>query len=170
MMDERGPYSPPRAELVSRDPAPMRGEPAPVGHRFIANLIDNGLSSGGALLLAVLVSLVALLLQAVFWPDRGGEELAWSAFLAVALSGMVLGPLILGVIEVTTGRSPGKRLLKLKVVDARGGELSRGKLLARYVVKLLVIQFFWPAALMVLARDRRAPWDHAVGSQVVRQA
>jgi hypothetical protein len=43
-------------------------------------------------------------------------------------------------------------------------------MLMRYIVKLLVIQVFWPAALLVLAKDRRAPWDHAVGSQVIRRA
>jgi uncharacterized RDD family membrane protein YckC len=169
-MDERDPYSPPKAELAPQAVAPMLGEPAPAGHRFIANLVDNGLSSGAVLLLAALLTLVALLLRAVLGLDERMEELALSVFLVVALPGMVLGPLIVGLIEVLTGLSPGKRLLRLAIVDLQGGELSRGRMLMRYIVKLLVIQVFWPAGLLVLAKDRRAPWDHAVGSQVIRRA
>jgi uncharacterized RDD family membrane protein YckC len=90
---------------VPAPPAPLPGVPAEVGNRLVARLVDG---------LVIGLVAVPLLLTGVL--PAGG-----SGAILVGLSGYVYGVVFDG-----TGGTPGKRLLRMAVVDTRGGAPGLG--------------------------------------------
>jgi uncharacterized RDD family membrane protein YckC len=115
------------------------GSIAPVGRRIAAVLIDW-----------FLCSLIAYGLIA-----QGNAIAAnrWAYVVFVALSVLTLG---------TIGMTPGKRLLRLRVVRLDGSRLGFGGVLLRTLLLLLAI----PA--VIWDRDTRGLHDKAVGAVQVR--
>jgi uncharacterized RDD family membrane protein YckC len=137
-------------------------ETANLGSRFVAQLIDL------AALLAMLVGLVAvaLALQALTHDSTiptlllliGGFAVFWGYFMVSE--------------AVWSGQTPGKRVLRLRVVDLRGGPVAVSQSLIRNLVRIVD---FLPAyylvgaiAIFVTRRNQRLG-DLAAGTVVVRE-
>lgn len=115
------------------------GSIAPIGRRVGALLIDWGL--------CLLVSYALL---------SGGTAQAtgnWALVVFFAVSVVTVG---------TAGCTPGKLLLKLRVISERGGRLSLPRVVLRSVLLLIVI----PA--VVWDRDTRGLHDRLSGSVQIR--
>lgn len=115
------------------------GSVAPLGRRFAALFID------WSLCMLIAYGLIA----------RGDQQAAGNWALGVFL--------VLSVLTVTTvGSTPGKRILRLRVLAEDGGRLGSGRVIVRSVLLLLVI----PA--LVWDRDGRGLHDRLSGAVQVR--
>ncbi|MFD6424807.1 RDD family protein [Streptomyces sp. NPDC060198] len=115
------------------------GSVAPLGRRFGAIFID------WALCFLIAYGLIA-----------GGDQQAagnWALLVFLVLSFLTVG---------TLGFTPGKRLLRLRLVSEGGGRLGMGRVLVRTVLLLLVI----PA--LIWDRDGRGLHDRLSRSVQVR--
>ncbi|HEY9438099.1 MAG TPA: RDD family protein [Streptomyces sp.] len=115
------------------------GSVAPLGRRFGAVFID------WSMCLLIAYGLIA----------RGDQQAAgnWALLVFLVLSVLTVG---------TVGCTPGKRLLRLRVVAEDGGRLGTGRVIVRSVLLLLVI----PA--LVWDRDGRGLHDRLSGAVQVR--
>lgn len=115
------------------------GSVAPLGRRFAALFID------WSLCMLIAYGLIA----------RGDQQAAGNWALGVFL--------VLSVLTVTTvGSTPGKRILRLRVLAEDGGRLGSGRVIVRSVLLLLVI----PA--LVWDRDGRGLHDRLSRAVQVR--
>jgi len=136
--------------------APMGAQYASVGKRILAHIIDAIFVSLGALPGGVLM-FVGILLAASTADSRGrvsdsaGAGAVGIMFLAYAL--MFLGCVALWLYNCyllgRDGATLGKRLMKIKVLDAQGLPLGFGKALLREIVKQALggfcfILLLWP--------------------------
>ncbi|MGW0858916.1 RDD family protein [Streptomyces sp. NPDC002690] len=115
------------------------GSVAPLGRRFGAIFVD------WALCFLIAYGLIA-----------GGDQQAagnWALLVFLVLSFLTVG---------TLGFTPGKRLLRLRLVSEGGGRLGMGRVLVRTVLLLLVI----PA--LIWDRDGRGLHDRLSRSVQVR--
>jgi uncharacterized RDD family membrane protein YckC len=137
----------------------IRLEPAGVASRFLAILIDSAIVSGitgvfyaciGPFLPAGVAAAIALTVNfALTW--------GWHVFFEVRKQ----------------GRSPGKRILKIRVIDARGLPVSLYQSLVRNITRVLDFApaFYGIAALVSLSSaSRRRLGDIIADTLVVRDA
>lgn len=188
------------------DGAPNVGMPtaAGLGRRIGARLIDGVV----AIVLALVVGFLLVIATFTFGSDLGIDDDTLSALgsivLLFALLVVFLGPflaagfvaVVSGLFGKGTGATPGRRLFKLRVVDADDGQPSRGRAalhgLLGHLPTLLLVLGLLPvvfdggaiailavigAALLVadvlspfLRKDDRALHDVLAGVTVVRRA
>ena len=124
--------------------------PADLWRRLFAALIDLAPPAG----IAMLVFGMAPTELTRHWPPQQ-EGLTWSQMLP---AGVVIGLYIVhtAVSEAATGRTLGKRLLGLRVVDARGRTPSPSRALVRGVLKALdlVVWMFLIVAVITPSHQR----------------
>lgn len=145
--------------ITTPEHVPIRLEPAGAGSRFLAVLIDSLLitaisSAAGFLLLIVLPAgvAVALLITINFLLTWG-----WHVFFETKKQ----------------GRTPGKRALRLRVIDARGLPVSLYQSLVRNIVRALdsAPAFYGIGAIAVLlSPTRRRLGDMVADTLVIREA
>ncbi|HET7437805.1 MAG TPA: RDD family protein [Thermoanaerobaculia bacterium] len=137
----------------------IRLEPAGAGSRFLAILIDSVLTNGVTSLLFTLL---------IFWLPRG-----------VAMAIVVTANFVLTIgwhlyFETKRqGRTPGKRALRIRVVDARGLPVSLYQSLARNMVRVLDFApaFYGIAAISTMVSPlRRRLGDVVADTLVIRDA
>lgn len=130
---------------------------AGLGSRFTAVLID-------LLIKAAIIGLVAIGLIAT-----GTGELALAIFATVAFLVIWLYDVLFEVLAA--GRTPGKRVMKLRVVSSQGQPIGlRASLvrnLLRFVDGPLSAYLAGPVSILVSANNQRLG-DHAAGSLVLR--
>ena len=171
-------------ELVTPEGIPVRFTLARASERAGALLID----------LLLMVTALALLTSAVRIAVRGEPEGTWLTAVTVVL-GFVLSQGYFAAFELRWhGATPGKRAFGLRVIDARGGQLELGAVLARNLIRelelwmplrfLLARELLWPdapgwagvaagawtvalLALPLLNRDRLRVGDMIAGTLVV---
>lgn len=169
-----------RQELITPEGVPLAFPQAGAGDRLVAFFIDAALIVGTLLILGLLANFL------------GGE--AGPALFIVALF-LLVNFYFMWFEQRWQGRTPGKRVLSLRVVDAHGGQLTVEAVivrnLTRYVeifvplIVLLAPQQIWPSAppwswapatLWLLAfalmplfnRQRRRVGDLVAGTLVIR--
>lgn len=143
--------------ITTPEHVPIRLEPAGVGSRFLATLVDTFIVNGiGALLMMILVALlptgIALALGVTInfvltW--------GWHVFFEVRKQ----------------GRTPGKRALRLRVIDARGLPVSLYQSLVRNITRALdfVPAFYGLGAIVALVTpSRRRLGDIVADTLVIR--
>lgn len=134
------------------EPAPLI-EYAGFWRRLVASLIDS------VLLLIVLALLFRLL---------GFTGLAAASSGAVELWGNLIPMLIVVVLWVRYGTTPGKQLLDCHIVDARsGGPLTLGQSVLRYVGYLLSTLPFCLGFLWVAVSRRKQGFHDLIARTVV---
>jgi uncharacterized RDD family membrane protein YckC len=145
--------------ITTPEHVPIRLEPAGAGSRFLATMIDTSMVLG--------ISSVTGTLLGSFLP----------AGIAVALTITINFVLTWGwhvFWEVRRqGRSPGKRALRLRVVDARGLPVSLYQSLVRNIVRALDFApaFYGIGAIVTMVtRSRRRLGDLVADTLVVRDA
>ena len=124
-------------------------ELADLGNRAAALLIDL-LIIFGSLLVAAL--LVAFALGPLF-----GDEFGVAVLLLISF--FLRCPYFLFFELRWQGQTPGKRLLRLRVVDRRGGALSGSGLAARNLMR--EVEVFMPATVLLLAESAGGPLETA---------
>ena len=145
--------------ITTPEHVPIRLEPAGAGSRFLATMIDTFIVNGtGAVIMSILVIVlpagigIALGLTINFILTWG-----WHVFWEVRKQ----------------GRTPGKRALRLRVIDARGLPVSLYQSLVRNIVRVLDFApaFYGIGAISVLVtRSRRRLGDLVADTLVVRDA
>jgi uncharacterized RDD family membrane protein YckC len=146
-------------EIITPEHVHIRLEPAGAGSRFLAILID-------ALIIAAASSFIAVGLRLVLPPGIAAAIgitinfiLTWGWHVWFEVRGQ--------------GRTPGKRALHLRVVDARGLPVSLHQSLVRNIVRVLDFApaFYGIGAMAMLASPtRRRLGDVVADTVVVRDA
>jgi len=145
--------------ITTPEHVPIRLEPAGAGSRFLATLIDAFIVTGASVLIMTLLTAVL------------------PAGIAIALGITINFVLTWGwhvFFEVRKqGRTPGKRALKLRVIDARGLPVSLYQSLVRNITRALDFApaFYGIGAIAVLlSPQRRRLGDLVADTIVVRDA
>jgi len=145
--------------ITTPEHVPIRLEPAGAGSRFLAVLLDAVITTSIAAMLGVVAGLLTSSGIASAFFITTSFVLTWSWHVWFETRGH--------------GRTPGKRALSLRVVDARGLPVSLYQSLARNIVR--VIDFapaFYGVAAAVSLFDpaRRRLGDIVAGTLVVRES
>jgi len=136
---------------------PLALEPASVGERILATLVDGALGIAWGLL--------------VIW----GFDLANAPLtdaLVVLLIGLPVGLYHLGFEVFAEGRTPGKLLLKTQVARVDGAQPTLGQYLLRWLLRLVEITLTGGSAALVaivLTKRSQRIGDLVAGTTVVRR-
>jgi uncharacterized RDD family membrane protein YckC len=125
-------------EIETPEGVPLRVVLAPRGERAVAFLFDGAIWGGAIVVIAVLAALAA----------RGGNfETSWtSPFVVVAA--FLLRSFYYTWFELRWGgRTPGKRKLRLRVIDRHGGPLTAEAVIARNLMR--EVEVFLPLSLLL---------------------
>lgn len=141
-------------------PAARSASPAGVGRRGVALVVD--------LLLVAILERIGWALAIGLAAIGPGFQLVAQAFGLTWLSMVPAAYFVLG--HGTAGRTVGKRLLGVRVVDQQGAPIGYVRALGRWVATLLaVLPFGIGLALAVLRTDRRGFHDLLAGTRVVSE-
>ncbi len=121
-------------EVVTPEGVPLQFSLATFGERLTAFLTDV------VLMFLILIVIVVVML----FSFGGGHYLGAAATLAMFL---IRSFYFAGFEYAMRGATPGKRMLRLRVIDRRGGTLEPAAIFARNLTREL--EFFLPLALMV---------------------
>lgn len=124
--------------LVTPEGVPLRMDLAGMGDRFAALIIDIMLGHG---------AVIAVILTVVFTTGVG-RDLDGLFSVIILLMFFVRAPYYIFFELLWQGRTPGKRALKLQVVDRKGGELHAGAVVARNLMR--EIEVFIPMSLLLI--------------------
>jgi uncharacterized RDD family membrane protein YckC len=145
--------------ITTPEHVPIRLEPAGAGGRFLAILIDSSIT--------VAIASAVGMISGILLP-RG---IAYAVF---ATAGFVLTwGWHIWFETRANGRTPGKRALKLRVIDARGLPVSLHQSLVRNIVRVLdFLPMFYGigATAIMLSPLRRRLGDVVAGTLVIREA
>jgi uncharacterized RDD family membrane protein YckC len=155
---------PPNEDLVVATPerVSFSYETANVGSRFVALLIDSVMQ----LLLLAGVGAVSLLVNGIT-----NSSTAAGLILLVG-SFVVFGGYFMVSEAVWSGQTLGKRALRLRAVDARGGPLTVGQAIIRNLVRIvdfLPSYYLAGATAIFVTRRNQRLGDLAAGTLVVRE-
>ena len=145
--------------ITTPEHVPIRLEPAGAGSRFLAILIDAAIVSGIAVTVygVFAVFLPRGVALAIFVTINFFLTWAWHIFFETRRQ----------------GRTPGKRALKIRVIDARGLPVSLHQSLVRNITRVLdfVPAFYGVGAIaMMSSQSRRRLGDIIADTLVVRDA
>jgi uncharacterized RDD family membrane protein YckC len=144
--------------ITTPEHVPIRLEPAGAGSRFLATLIDSAIIIAATLAITrIVVLLLPKLAMALAITIDFVLTWGWHVFFEVRKQ----------------GRTPGKRALRLRVIDARGLPVSLYQSLVRNIVRALdfVPVFYGVGALVtLLTPTRRRLGDIVADTLVVRDA
>ena len=169
-MYDQNPYAPPAAEILDRiaHPDVEESELAGRGTRLLGAVIDG-------------VLMTVLFLPWVFLTPYWSEVMKGEVSLTHQVQGLLVSLgiyLVLnGYLLAQHGQTIGKRVLGMRIVSARDGQiLPLWKVaLLRYFAFVLIAQIPWIGALLSLVNplpifreDRRCLHDHLAGSKVIR--
>jgi uncharacterized RDD family membrane protein YckC len=143
-----------RRTIVTPEGVPLTMRVADAGERIAAFLID-------LVVLVLVVLAVSLLAECLAPDDATGESIAGSIGL---LAAFLVRSFYFVAFELRwQGQTPGKRLMRTRVVDARGGPLTADAIVARNLVR--DVELFLPLSI-ALAPDQF--WPGAPGwAQIV---
>lgn len=145
--------------ITTPEHVPIRLEPAGAGSRFLAVSIDAAITTAAALAAGFVTSL--------FFSAGIAQAVSATASLFLALGWHIW-------FEVRhNGRTPGKRALSLRVMDARGLPVSLFQSIVRNLMRVVdfLPTFYGVAAVAALISPlRRRLGDLAAGTVVIRDA
>ncbi|HMN96673.1 MAG TPA: RDD family protein [Phycisphaerales bacterium] len=151
-----------RADRISAAlPLPAGLVAGEFGARSGALLIDYALGAGVAILITG-ASLMEVLLQPIW---TAPIERAFAPMLAFFLTAMIAG-----IAEAATGRSIGKRLAGVRVLDERGGRAGAAACLGRALVKFVVLCLPLLAIIHLINPVRRGLPELLTGTWVLARA
>jgi uncharacterized RDD family membrane protein YckC len=146
-------------DIITPEHVHIRLEPAGVGSRFLAVILDS------FIVMAISAAIGAVLVMTL----PGGIAAALAITLNFAIT---WGWHVLWEVKFH-GRTPGKRALRLRVIDARGLPVSLHQSLVRNIVRILdyAPAFYGIGAMAMLTNDsRRRLGDIVADTLVVRDA
>lgn len=135
-----------RGKLVTPDGVPLSIDIADVGERFAAFSIDFFFT----LVVAATIEIVGSLTSGVF------SKLTIAASIFVFF--IVRNGYFVFFELRWAGATPGKRFMRLQVIDRRGGALTAGAIVARNLTR--EVEFFFPWMMLLGSKPwMRAPWE-----------
>ncbi|HYI07841.1 MAG TPA: RDD family protein [Thermoanaerobaculia bacterium] len=145
--------------ITTPEHVPIRLEPAGLGSRFLAMLIDAMIVTGtaSAILYVLRLFLPAGVALAIYVTVNFMLTFGWHVWFEVRHQ----------------GRTPGKRALRIRVIDARGLPVSLYQSLVRNITRVLDMApvFYGFAAIVAMASEtRRRLGDIVADTLVVRDA
>ena len=145
--------------ITTPEHVPIRLEPAGAGSRFLAILVDAVITTaiGTAIYTIISMFLPTGVARAIFVTVNFFLTWAWHLFFETRKQ----------------GRTPGKRLLKIRVIDARGLPVSLHQSLVRNITRTLdfIPAFYGVGAIAVMSsKTRRRLGDIIADTLVVRDA
>lgn len=145
--------------ITTPEHVPIRLEPAGAGSRFLAIMIDAVIVTAIATAIFAIISTVLPLgvARAVFVTVNFFLTWAWHLWFETRKQ----------------GRTPGKRMLKIRVIDARGLPISLHQSLVRNITRTLdfIPAFYGVGAIaMMSSKSRRRLGDIIADTLVVRDA
>jgi uncharacterized RDD family membrane protein YckC len=145
LLDMRGPLRGREIEVLTPEGIPLKLEIAPLGDRLAAFLLDW-------MIIILLILATALVMFFAAKGSGGGESPAWAIMILIAF---LLRNFYFAWFEVRgNGSTPGKRRVRIRVVDARGGPLRTEAVLARNLTREVEI---WLPLSMLLGKDMLFP-------------
>jgi uncharacterized RDD family membrane protein YckC len=145
-------------EIITSEKVPFTYQVAGLGSRFLANLIDMGLF--------VLLAVMGILVGAVFELARGGLG---TGIITVWLFALMCGYFVLFE-WLWLGQTPGKRLLRICVIDWQGRSLTLGQSALRNLLRIVdILPGFYGVGFLaaICNREQRRLGDLAANSLVV---
>ena len=139
---------------------------AGIGSRFIALLVDYLIWFAGFL---VLVVLAAIILPAMHAFDRISEQWAWAIFIFIVF--LVNWGYFTLFEAFWNGRTPGKRVARIRVIQRSGRPIGLFESMARNLVRYVdQLPFFYAVGVvaMFVTKDHQRLGDLAAGTLVVR--
>jgi uncharacterized RDD family membrane protein YckC len=157
-----------RFEIETPERVQIVHDLAGIGSRFAAGVIDV------AFVVAVVVVVglaLLLLLSGVAVGDEGG---AAAALAAAGFASAVLFGYYVGFEALWAGQTPGKRMLRLRVVSEDGGPASFGAIVVRNVLRVVdlmpgVAPYGVAGVVMFVGARAKRVGDFAAGTVVVRE-
>lgn len=146
-----------RRQVLTPEHVPIELVPAGLGSRFLALMADTAIVIGFSIVIAMLFSLLPFGIGTLFVTTLV-FVLTWSYHVYFEV--------------VKNGRTPGKRMAGLRVVDGRGLPITLEQSFVRNVVRVLDFApvFYGLGGLVcLLDRDRRRLGDIAADTVVVRE-
>ncbi|HUP59485.1 MAG TPA: RDD family protein [Thermoanaerobaculia bacterium] len=145
--------------IVTPEHVHIRLEPAGVGSRFLATVVDSFIVHGAATLILVILALAlpGRIAAAIFITVNFVLAWSWHVFFETRKQ----------------GRTPGKRALGIRVIDARGLPVSLYQSLVRNITRVLDFApaFYGIAAISALASaSHRRLGDVVADTLVIRDA
>lgn len=132
------------------------------GKRFLAAIID-------AIVIRTMMVPVDLILNQFLGDGSGGENESWSMLLSIYFLQITITVVLYGYFYKSKGATPGKTLMKIKVVDfVTGKNIGYLKTFVREIIGkpisaiLLIIGFLMP----LFRKDQRALHDLLAKTQV----
>lgn len=135
---------------------------ADVASRMAATLIDMLIQGVALLILGLGVLLISLFAQD-FWEQYYGWIVGVALIVYAVLS---YGYFILTELNMN-GRTPGKKLLKLRVIRKNGQPLTLKHAAIRNLFKVLIDSFGIGTVFIFFSKERRRPGDYAASTIVV---
>lgn len=145
--------------ITTPEHVPIRLEPAGAGSRFLAMMIDTGITTTASATIAGVAS--------IFLPN------GVAAAILVTLSLFLAGGWHIWFETRSDGRTPGKRVLALRVMDERGLSVSFFQSLIRNFMRVVDFAplFYGFGAIATLVSPRRQRLgDLVAGTLVIRDA
>ena len=122
----------------------------PEGVALPVDLADRGERAAAVLIDLIIIVAALLVFWLVLWLALGGEDTApsgWGLAFALVVS-FALRSFYFTFFELRWhGRTPGKRLLRLRVIDRRGGRLRSDAVFARNLMR--EVELFLPISLLI---------------------
>jgi len=124
---------------------------ATLGERFLAFIID-----------AILVGMVAGIIRPIYWAP------AHMPFIDLGVSNVLLF-LYWAYLEGTSGQSLGKKVMRIKVVDLRGGAIDMGKSMYQAIGKAFLLPLDVIIGLLMYGEKQQRLFNYLSGTVVVKE-
>ncbi len=164
-----------RLTISTPEQVAFQYEVADIGSRFVASLLDHiilGLALALVACAALMLSLGAMVSQAL--GDNG--QMTGGMYLAIAVLVLIIFLIFWGYFilfeMVWSGQTPGKRLVRLRVIRQNGQPVGAGEVVVRNLVRLVdILPGFYGIGLISMFIDKQARrlGDFAAGTVVVRE-
>ena len=139
-----------RSRVPFARPRRRREIVTPEGVALPVDLADRGERAAAVLIDLIIIVAALLVFWLALWLALGGEDAApsgWGLAFALVVS-FALRSFYFTFFELRWhGRTPGKRLLRLRVIDRRGGRLRSDAVFARNLMR--EVELFLPISLLI---------------------
>jgi uncharacterized RDD family membrane protein YckC len=154
------------SEPLGEPPAPVTSEPLEevvtvigFGRRFVAYLID-------AVILWAVTFCLSFGLTAVT-ASGGGEDIVSGANLAAQCVSILIALAYFVVFWATSGQTPGKMALGIKVIGTDGSRVTWGKAILRYIGYIISGVVFFLGFIWIAFDAKRQGWHDKIASTYV---
>lgn len=130
-----------------------------IGPRLASMILDHFIMTFGIVIIAIIVVGIGFL---IFGNLIDSTQPEWLPFVPLLL-GLILFPIYFNK-DAIKGKSPGKRILKLVIVNNKNGEIANP---IKSVIRNVTL-FFWPIeVLFTLFSPERRIGDYIAGTKVI---